>query len=264
MKVMLSALLEGPLVKAGLIDIGIQWGLWLVASYLKTEVFYDLAGSSTFLLLSWQTLRWGQSYHTRQVIQTLCVSAWSLRLGSYLFVRIINDKGVDKRFNRARDKPFLFFIFWTVQAAWIWITLAPSMLLNVKRDDAPLNLRDFIGWALWISGFLFEATADKQKSEFKSIPENQGKWIQTGLWRISRHPNYFGEMTLWFGLFLSASSVLEGMEWISVFSPVFVAFLLTKVSGIPILEKQADKKWGEVLEYQQYKMRTAKLIPFLW
>ena len=253
-----------PLIKAGIVDVGIQWGLWCVAAYLKTEVFYDLAGSSTFLLLAWQSLGWGKMYHTRQVVQTLFVSAWSLRLGSYLFVRIINDKGVDKRFNRARDSPYLFFIYWTVQAAWIWVTLAPTMILNTKRQNPELSARDYIGWSLWLVGFILETVADTQKSSFKSNPNNHGKWIQTGLWKVSRHPNYLGEMLLWIGLFVSASSVLKGLEWISILSPGFVVFLLTRVSGIPLLERQAEKRWGQLAAYQDYKRNTACLIPFIW
>ena len=260
-------LTSSPLVKAAVIDVGIQWGLWAVAAYFKTEVFYDLAGSSTFLYLAWQTLSWGKAYHTRQVIQTLCVSAWSLRLGSYLFVRIINDKGVDKRFNRVRSNPFLFFVYWTVQAGWIWATLAPTMILNTKRlnsQQQDLVTTDFVGWALWMVGFLIEVIADAQKSAFRANPENHGKWVATGLWGISRHPNYLGEMMLWTGLFISASSVLVGKEWLSFVSPAFVIFLLTKVSGIPLLERQADKRWGQLAEYQAYKRSVACLVPYIW
>lgn len=255
-----------PLVKAAFIDVAIQWGLWSVAAYFKTEVFYDLAGSSTFLYLAWQTLKWGNAYHTRQVIQTLFVSAWSLRLGSYLFVRIINDKGVDKRFNRVRSNPFLFFVYWTVQAGWIWITLSPTMILNSKRlrSQQELGASDFVGWTLWLTGFLLEVIADSQKSTFRSNPDNHGKWVATGLWGISRHPNYLGEMMLWTGLFISASSVLRGKEWLSILSPAFVIFLLTKVSGIPLLERQANKRWGQMAEYQEYKRKVACLIPYVW
>eukprot|EP00794_Sanderia_malayensis_P010805 gene10806-11959_t len=261
---MLGQLLKIPLAKAALIDVSIQWGLWAVAAYFKTEAFYDLAGSSTFLLLSWLSLNWGGTFHTRQVLQTLFTSLWAVRLGSYLVVRIINDKGIDKRFNRARDSPRMFFIFWTIQAAWIWITLSPTMILNLKRRNRPLQLRDYVGWSLWMVGFLFETIADQQKSVFRNNPENKNKWIDTGLWSISRHPNYFGEITLWLGSFLSASSVFGGYDWLSFGSPLFVAFLLTNVSGLPLLERQADKKWGHIAEYQNYKMHTPKLVPFLW
>ena len=256
-----------PLVKAAIIDVTIQWALWSVAAFFQTEIFYDLAGSSTFLYLAWQTLKWGKSYHTRQVIQTLCVSAWSLRLGSYLFVRIINDKGVDKRFNRVRSSPFVFFVYWTIQALWIWITLAPTMILNSKRmqgQEEDLGMSDYAGWALWLAGFLLEVIADSQKSTFRANPDNHGKWVKTGLWGYSRHPNYLGEMMLWIGLFISASSVLRGKEWLSMISPVFVVFLLTRVSGIPLLEKQGDRRWGHMPEYQEYKKRVRCLIPYIW
>ena len=256
-----------PLVKAAIIDVAIQWALWSVAAFFQTEIFYDLAGSSTFLYLAWQTLKWGKSYHTRQVIQTLCVSAWSLRLGSHLFVRIINDKGIDKRFNRVRSSPFLFFVYWTVQAVWIWITLAPTMIVNSKRmqgQEQDLSTSDYAGWALWLAGFLLEVIADSQKSNFRSNPDNHGKWIDTGLWGYSRHPNYLGEMILWIGLFISASSILEGKEWLSMISPVFVIFLLTRVSGIPLLERQGHKRWGHMPEYQEYKKRVPCLIPYIW
>ncbi len=261
---MLGNLLNSPLVKAGIVDVGIQWVLWAIAAYFQTEVFYDLAGSSTFLLLAWLTLNWAGTFHFRQVVQTLCVSVWALRLGSHLFIRILNDKGIDKRFNRTRSNPVRFFIYWTLQAVWIFITLAPSMILNLQRRDQRMQLRDYLGWFLWLVGFLFEATADHQKTLFKSNPENKGKWIQSGLWSISRHPNYFGEITLWMGLCISASSVFSGKDWLSVGSPLFVMFLLTKVSGIPLLERQADKRWGNLSEYQDYKMNTAVLIPYLW
>ena len=111
---------------------------------------------------------------------------------------------------------------------------------------------------------MIEATADYQKTKFRSNPLNKDKFVKTGLWSISRHPNYFGEILIWCGLFLPASNVLEGKEWLSIISPMFVSYLLTKVSGIPILEKYADRKWGALSEYQKYKQNTAKLIPFVW
>ena len=263
MSEVISVIASNALVKAAVIDVGIQWGLWAVASLLKTEKFYDLAGSSTFFLLAWLTLKWSGTFYTRQVAQTSCVSVWAIRLGTYLFMRIMKD-GQDRRFNKVRDKPLMFMVYWTIQAVWIWITLLPSMMLNSKKKDAPLGTRDYTGWALWAAGFFIEALADRQKSVFKSDAENAGKWIQTGLWGLSRHPNYLGEILIWAGLFLPASSVLEGKEFLSVISPMFATFLLTKVSGIPILERQADKKWGHLTAYQDYKRNTAVLIPYIW
>lgn len=117
---------------------------------------------------------------------------------------------------------------------------------------------------MWVFGFLFEVIADHQKSRFKSNPDNAGKFINEGLWSLSRHPNYFGEILMWSGLYLSSTSVLKGWEHISVISPVLLSYLLTRVSGIPLLEKAGMKKWGDQPDYQEYIKNTAKLIPYIW
>ncbi|KAL8600571.1 hypothetical protein ACOMHN_062443 [Nucella lapillus] len=232
------------LAKAAALDFGIQWGCWVIAAALKTEKFYDLTGSSTFLALALQSLRWGGTYHTRQKIQTGLVVIWAARLGTYL--------------------PGVFFVYWSLQGVWVFSTLLPTLLLNGKTDDVPLSLRDYVGWSLWGLGFLFETVADHQKSRFKADPQNTGKFINEGLWSISRHPNYFGEIVMWSGLYISASSVLSGWEHISVISPLLLSHLLINVSGIPMLEKYGQKRWGGDPAYQNYVRKTAKLIPFVW
>jgi steroid 5-alpha reductase family enzyme len=105
--------------------------------------------------------------------------------------------------------------------------------------------------------------ADNQKGRFKADPANQGKFISTGLWAKSRHPNYFGEIVLWIGVLLIAVPVLEGWQWVALLSPVFVALLLVKGSGVPLLEAKADKKWGGQPDYEAYKKNTPVLIPKL-
>jgi len=256
------------LLKAAVIDMGIQWGCCAAAIALKTEKFYDLAGSSTFLYLTWLTLSWGnrgaiKRAFPRQLVQNTCVSVWALRLGSYLVSRVMHE-GEDKRFKKAKENPSTFFVYWSVQGLWVWLTLLPTMILNIKRHNKPLGMRDYIGWGFWICGFLLQAVADSQKSSFRSNPENKGKFITEGLWSYSRHPNYLGEIMMWSGLFLPASSVMTGKELLSVISPVFVMYLLTNVSGIPILERMGEKRWGHLEEYQAYKRNTARLIPFIW
>lgn len=146
------------------------------------------------------------------------------------------------------------------------ITVLPS-LLTFKRSTerlAPINLRDFLGWSLWLVGFLIESIADRQKSKFRSQPSNEGKFVNSGLWAISRHPNYFGEILMWFALALPASNCMRGYEYLSLLCPVFDALLITQMSGIPILERQAKRRWGTDPAYQEYLKKTAKLIPFLW
>ena len=264
----LSQLDRNLLAKAAVADLGIQWVGCAAALLFKTEKFYDLTGSSTFLYMTWVTLTWAKRgsklpIFPRQIIQNACVSIWAIRLGTYLFSRILHD-GEDRRFRKAKESPMLFWTFWTIQALWVWTTLLPTMMLNIKKYDKPLGMRDYVGWGMFAAGFLIEMVADNQKSRFRADPANRGKFIDSGLWGLCRHPNYLGEILLWSGLFLPASSVLQGKELLSIVSPLFVTFLLTNVSGIPILEQYADRKWGNLVEYQAYKAKTAKLIPFIW
>uniref|UniRef100_A0A8C5LMK5 Steroid 5-alpha reductase C-terminal domain-containing protein n=1 Tax=Leptobrachium leishanense TaxID=445787 RepID=A0A8C5LMK5_9ANUR len=243
------------------LTLGIQWVLWAVAAFYRTEKFYDLAGSGTFVLLAHVSLRWIGTKYLRQQIQTGLITLWGIRLGLFLFLRILRD-GRDKRFNGVRDDPGTFFIYWTVQGLWIFIALLPSLILNFEKRNKPLGLLDYIGWALWTIGFLTQVVADQQKWHFKSDPDNAGRFIQSGLWAYSRHPNYLGEILQWSGLFISAVSVLRGFQYISIISPLFVWFLLNYVSGIPILEKQAIKRWGNEPGFQSYVKQTPVLWPF--
>lgn len=259
----LDEIMGNNIAKAAALDFGIQWCCWVFAASMQTEKFYDLAGSSTFIVLALQSLRWGGTYHTRQKVQTGMVLAWAARLGTYLFSRILHD-GVDRRFNNVRHRPGVFLVYWTIQGLWVLSTLLPTLLLNMKKKDHPLSKQDYAGWVLWTIGFLFEVVADYQKSSFKANPDNAGKFICHGLWSISRHPNYFGEILMWSGLYISASTVLSGWEHISVISPILLTILLTKVSGIPPLEAYGKKKWGGDVNYQKYVQNTAKLVPFIW
>jgi len=259
----MEKILSSPLFSAAVLDFGIQWGSWLIASLFQTEKFYDLAGSTTFILLTWQSLRWGGKFHLRQIVQSSCVTLWGLRLGLYLFQRILRD-GKDARFDKARGNPGVFWIFWTLQGVWVWMTLLPTLILNTSTKDEKLTWKDYLGWSLWFIGFVLEALADRQKSLFRADSHNKGKWISSGLWGLCRHPNYLGEILMWASLFLPASSVMSGHQYWSVISPIFVAYLLTRVSGIPLLEKQGLKKWGHLTEYQKYRQNTAVLIPYIW
>ncbi|PVD30676.1 hypothetical protein C0Q70_09950 [Pomacea canaliculata] len=250
--------------KAAALDFGIQWACWAVASILQTEKFYDFAGSITFCLLTLQSLRWNQTFFRRQIIQSGMVLTWAVRLGFYLFTRILHE-GQDRRFDKVRTRPGVFLLYWTIQGVWILLTLLPTLMLNSKKQNKPVTKRDYIGWSLWAIGFLFEALADYQKSQFRADPANAGKFICHGLWSISRHPNYFGEILMWSGLWLSASSVLSGwQQCVSLISPLFTSYLLIGISGIPLLEQYGQRKWGMDPAYQEYIKNTAKLVPYLW
>lgn len=253
-------LFDSHLVNMLVTSMGVQLVGWAASVYFHTEKFYDLVGSGTFILLS--QLSHNQSLMTsRQNITSYMVFGWACRLGTFLFFRILKA-GSDNRFDKARDDPAVLFTFWTLQGLWVWVTLIPTLILNTERRNPPIGTRDYIGWSVWAVGFLFEVVADMQKSIFRSNPDNKGKFIQSGLWSISRHPNYFGEITLWFGVYISCSSVFRGSQYLSVLSPVFVMLLITKLSGIPLLEKAGLKKWGTLPEYQKYLQDVPSLVPF--
>ncbi|CAF0728530.1 unnamed protein product [Adineta ricciae] len=244
------------------VDFAIQFFGWIVSTKLRTEKFYDLTGSLTFILLTYLS-RNANGQTLRQKIQSACVMIWALRLGTFLFRRIMK-LGKDSRFDRMRNSPLRLFYVWMMQGVWVFITLLPTLYLNQKRVDKSLTKTDFIGWAIWLFGFGFEAIADRQKMAFKSNPSNQGKFVNTGLWKYSRHPNYFGEICAWFGLYIASSHMLVGNERIFGFlSPVFVASLISFLSGIPILEKKAMKTYGNDSDYITYRKKTPVLFPFV-
>lgn len=256
------------IAKSAAIDFGLQWACWTVAATLKTEKFYDLAGSATFILLTARSFNAIKSPNTRQKVNSGMVIAWAARLGTFLFTRVLKD-GHDSRFNVVKHKPGLFWIYWTIQGVWVLSTLLPTLIVNSKQDKKDdkkdeITMQDYIGWGMWVFGFLFEIMADHQKSQFRNNPENTGKFISQGLWSISRHPNYFGEILMWSGLYLSATSVLKGWEHVSVISPLLLTYLLTNVSGIPLLEAAGKKRWGSDPSYQDYVKNTAKLVPYIW
>ncbi|KAJ1160490.1 hypothetical protein NDU88_000992 [Pleurodeles waltl] len=153
------------------IDLAVQWGMWGISALLKTEKFYDLTGSGTFVLLANLSLRWGNTKYLRQKIQTGLVTVWGLRLGGFLFLRILKE-GQDKRFNHVRESPGTFFVYWTVQGIWIFVTLLPTLILNLEKHDRPLGLRDYLGWTIWAVGFVTQAIADQQKWNFRADPDN--------------------------------------------------------------------------------------------
>merc|ERR1712127_460081 len=258
---MLDRLVSSPYSRLLALSVGVQWAGWGLASYLHTEKFYDLVGSGTFLLVSGLAYR-SSSGNLRQKVVALMVGAWALRLGTFLFARVLKV-GEDKRFDVAKHDPTKFFIFWTIQGFWVFVTLIPTIMLMTAKRNPILGLRDVLGWTAWGTGFLMEVVADAQKWNFKSDPANQGRFITSGLWGVSRHPNYFGEMLLWSGIFLSCSKVMRGPQLLAVLSPVMVMLLITQISGIPLLEAAGKERWGGDPEYQRYISEVPVLVPFL-
>jgi steroid 5-alpha reductase family enzyme len=199
------------------------------------------------------------------IILSTFVAIWSIRLGWFLFTRIHNNNGIDSRFTTIKAFLPRFLMAWTLQGVWVFFTMLPVLMLHQASEDFVFNVLDYIGIPVWIFGFTFEVISDYQKSAFRKLAENREKFIHTGLWSISRHPNYFGEIVLWIGVALCAFGGL-GMKPKAGFvfiSPIFVALLLIFISGIPLLEQKADKKYGDNDLYQHYKQTTPVLVPFI-
>jgi steroid 5-alpha reductase family enzyme len=188
------------------------------------------------------------------------VVIWAGRLGSFLFRRI-RRAGKDNRFDDIKPSFIRFLNAWTIQALWVTFTVGAALVAITTTNRKELDLFAFIGLLVWLLGFGIEVVADAQKSRFSANPDNQGRFIQTGLWARSRHPNYFGEIILWIGIAVVALPVLRGWQWVTLVSPAFVTLLLTRVSGVPLLEKRADEKWGGQEDYETYKRTTPVLIP---
>lgn len=251
------------LISCALINIGVQWGFFVISAVLRTELLFELVGSCTCVLLALLSY-WGSSGHSlRQRIVTWLVVLWAVRLGLYLFNRKLRHCQDAQSGPPPRRRKF--FLWWTVQALRIQVTLFPTLLLNTSgRADVPLGVRDLAGWALWLLGFTMELVADHQKATFHADARNKGRFITTGLWSVSRHPNYFGEILLWLGLYLSASSVFLRTEYLCVLCPVADLLLITRVTGVPRLEQAAFRRWGHDPAYHEYLRSTALLVPYLW
>jgi steroid 5-alpha reductase family enzyme len=238
----------------------IQWLAFIPAFRFQTEKFFDLTGSITYITVISIAALLSAGLDTRSILLWALVLIWAARLGTFLFRRI-RKAGKDDRFDELKPSFIRFLNVWTIQGLWVTFTMAAALIAITTTNHKPLDIFAIIGLLVWLIGFSFEVVADTQKSRFNAIPENKGKFINTGLWSRSRHPNYFGEIVLWVGVAIIALPVLQGWQWIALVSPIFVILLLTRVSGIPLLEKKADKKWGGQEDYEEYKKNTPVLIP---
>ncbi|KAF9089278.1 hypothetical protein BGX23_006782 [Mortierella sp. AD031] len=283
------------LIPTLLADFGIQVIGWSISAFLQTEKFYDLSGSTSFILCTFLSLYnpWDENSiwasdvgkksvatilratHPRQIIASGTTVAWAAYLGSFLFSRAL--KHGDKRFDKVKKEPGRFLVYWLIQGVWVALTALPVYMANaIPANIQPdLGLQDYIGIVLWGSGFAFEVVANYQKQKWrKEIGRDYKRsFISTGLWSLSRHPNYFGECLLWFGSYLFCSSSFSAalaspapimshwMSRLAVFSPIFVTFFITRVSGIPLLERENDRRLKDVVAYWKYKKATSMFVP---
>lgn len=237
----------------------IQWVAFVLAYLQRTEKFYDLTGSFTYLSVAALAVLLSPVRDARSILLWIMVSVWAVRLGSFLVTRIHRD-GKDGRFDEIKQSFLRFLMTWTLQGLWVSLTLAAALAAITTQNRGGLDMVAGIGFLVWLAGFGVEVMADDQKRRWRADPRNKGKFINTGLWAWSRHPNYFGEISLWIGVTIIALPVLQGWQWVALISPLFVTLLLTRVSGVPMLEQRADEKWGGQPAYEAYKAKTPVLI----
>ena len=247
-------------VLCAVVAFAINW-IAFVPSYLaRTEHYYDLVGSLTYLSTTLLAAFLASPLDARAWLLLILVLIWSGRLGIFLFRRV-RSAGKDGRFDTIKQSAPRFLVAWTTQGLWVIFTAAAAHAAIASADPQPFGILGIVGLVLWLTGFGMEAVADAQKSAFRADPANDGRFITTGLWAWSRHPNYFGEILLWVGVAVIALPALSGWQYVTLLSPVFVFLLLTRVSGIPMLERRADKRWGGQEDYEAYKARTPVLVP---
>ena len=238
----------------------LHWLIFIPSYIYQTEHYFDLIGSISYISIVLFTFLALNNLDVRSILIGLLIMVWAVRLGSFLFIRVKRD-GKDNRFTVMKTKFWWFLFTWTIGGLWVFITMAAGLAAITSAKVVPLGWFALIGIFLWLEGFLVEVVADHQKTRFRSKKENQGRFINEGLWSFSRHPNYYGEITLWLGIAFIAFPVLQGLQLLTLISPIFVYILLTRISGVTMLERRADKKWGDDPEYQRYKETTSSLIP---
>ena len=237
----------------------IQWVSFIPAFIFQTEKFYDLTGSITYLTAVFYTLYVTGSNNLSDLIIVGCVAVWAIRLGSFLFMRI-HKAGEDRRFRTIKPNFTRFLMTWTLQGMWVSMCLLCVLTALSSYSGVVMNSIFFIGLLVYILGISIEIIADYQKTVFRRNIENKDKFIITGLWSLSRHPNYFGEILLWTGIAIMSISSLQGLQYITLISPIFVYILLVYISGVRILEAQAEKKWGHLDSFKEYIKNTPRLF----
>ena len=240
----------------------IQWVAYIPAYIFQTEKFYDLTGSLSYLTVIWFVFFSSNNLsglNIQNLIVVTLISIWAIRLGTFLFGRIHKD-GEDKRFRTIKTSASQFFMTWTLQGMWVSICTMCAITAISSSQGIIANALFYLGLAFFIVGFAIEVVSDQQKSAFRAVPENKEKFITSGLWSKSQHPNYFGEILLWSAIALLSISSLNGTQYLTLISPIFTYVLLVYISGVRMLDDMGNKKWGHLEEYREYKRNTPTLF----
>jgi steroid 5-alpha reductase family enzyme len=241
-----------------IISFAIQFLFFIFAASFKTDKVTDLSYGLGFILIALIYFI-KSTLSSSQILVTILILLWGIRIAIYLLKRILKTK-TDSRFDNIRDNAIKFASFWFLQAFSIWVILLPALTILIAKKPISLNMFSLIGMTIWLLGIGIEYFADKQKFIFKSDSKNKDKWVSVGLWKYSRHPNYFGEMLCWWGIFMISLPFLSSWLILAIIGPIYITFLLIFVSGIPPLEKRYNQKYANNKEYQEYKRKTSVLI----
>lgn len=250
-------------VKSWLIVFGIQIAVFLPSFVFKTEHYFDITGGLTFIsiliFLSYNLIMKDTPPFFPKLFTLSLIGLWAIRLSSFLFIRV-KRAGKDLRFDEIKKNFLRFMVAWILQGLWVFMCLLPviAMTSSSKSTNFMFSL---IGVFLWLTGWLIEVISDIQKTRFNAVATNKGNFINTGLWSISRHPNYFGEFVLWLGITVITFPSLSGFQYLAILTPIFVYLLLKNVSGVNLLEEIANKRWGDDQNYKDYKKNTPVFFP---
>jgi len=251
-----------------IVTVVMQMSFFVLAAGCKFDKVTDFAGGTNFVILAALTFGLAQTLTPRQIAATTLVCIWGLRLSGYLLYRIIVI-GEDRRFDGKRENCLRFAGFWTFQALWVFTVSLSVIFINspVLPLNTEFNVVDIVGVVVFALGFILESVADMQKFNFRQNKENRNRWCDVGVWKWSRHPNYYGEILVWLGMFVLSTSILHDWKWVAVLSPIFIIAILLFLSGIPLLEQKADERFGWNPLYGEFKRRTPPLLvfpPFLY
>lgn len=240
-------------------SLAINLVLFLIAFKRQSDKLTDISYAISFLTINIVSFSYAAQYNLYSWVLFVMVLLWAVRIGAFLLIRVLKV-GKDKRFDTMRPGFISFGKFWLGQALTAWILMLP-VTIALYRGESVTNIV-YVGLLVWLVGLIIETLADYQKFSFKQNPRNRGKWIQEGIWRHARHPNYLGEIMVWTGIYLVSFPALTiAQRLICLASPLLITFVLLKVSGVPILERSADERWGNLKEYKTYKQNTRLLLP---
>ncbi|KAK4532947.1 hypothetical protein CCYA_CCYA14G3804 [Cyanidiococcus yangmingshanensis] len=263
-----------------------QLGFFFITAIFRFDKLTDFAGGTNFGVLALYGLLRSPVRRPRTVTVSFFILVWSCRLSLFLLYRIFLWTE-DRRLGKFRSSLPKLAFFWGFQTVWVWVVSLPVLALSSATvqmlPEEPINYLDYVGWALWAGGFFIESISDIQKLRHQRTRSGQSLtfWCHSGLWRFSRHPNYFGEICAWWGIFLSSYSGLAAsiaLVCAGIASPLFTMFLLLFVSGMPLLEQSMNKKYINGLQsdvrslsrsearsiadaFITYKQETSPLIP---